>query len=416
MTKRTTKQADAAAEATATETTATEATTTGTEIATLPPAERAAIVLDATKAEEQLRAMVTETADITEVKDKDSRTLVHNAAMKLKNARVAIEKTGKAARDDANAFSKAVIAEENRLKAIITTEEDRLFKLRDDYDQQIEAEKQERENREKARVAAITSRITAIKALPLDSANDTAEQLQQTLQELTGFEIGDDFAEFKAEAEAAKAGAVTALQVLHQAAANREAETARLKAEADRLAAERAELEQMRAQLQAQLAAQQPAPTAEPEAVEQAQQAEEPAGEDNAQEETQPEPFETQHDMFAQASDEPAEAEQMDANAFVMELAKHTAMQFEAMAEKVGIVAAAVRVDELRKGFNDFALQLRNVATNLDAGHFDDALLNADWSAMGNADKAIALASHAGVALIFGNEAMGASVLREAAE
>ena len=380
---------------------------TVTDIATLPPAERAAIVLDATKAEEQLRAMLADTADITEVKDKDSRTLVHNAAMKLKNARVAIEKTGKTARDDANAFSKAVIAEEKRLTAIISDEEDRLFKLRDDYDQQVEAEKQERENREKARVAAITSRITAIKALPMDSANDTAEQLQQTLQELIGFEIGDDFAEFKAEAEAAKAGAVTAMQVLHQAAANREAETARLKAEADRLAAERAELEQLRAQLQAQQAAKQPEPVAEPVAEQDTQ--DEP--------EAQAEP-EAQVDLFPSAAEMDAYPPETidDAQRIVIELAKHTAMQFVAMAEKVEVVAVAVGVDDLRKGFNDFALQLRNVAANLEAGHFDDALLNADWYAMGNADKAIALASHAGVALIFGDQAMGASVLREAAE
>ena len=211
--------------------------TTSTDIATLPPEQRAAIVLESSKAEAQLMTLVQETADITEVKDKDSRTMAHNAAMRLKNARIAIEKTGKAARDDANAFSKAVIAEEKRLTAIITPEETRIFKLRDEYDQQVEAERQERERKERERVAAIRGQIDAIKSLPLDSANDTSEQLHGTIHDLMDLPIGDDFAEFKEEAEAAKWEAISALQQLWDAATEREAAAARLKAEEERLQA-----------------------------------------------------------------------------------------------------------------------------------------------------------------------------------
>lgn len=380
-------------------------------IVNLPPAERAMIALDSKTAESQLRAMLDESADITEVKDKDSRTMAHNAGMKLKGARVAIEKTGKAAREDANAFAKAVIDEEKRLKSIIADEEARLFALRDEYDRKIEAERQARERQERERVEAIRSKIDAIKALPLDSANDTSAQLQQTLQDLQAFEIDDSFAEFKDEAAQVAAASISALQVLWKTACDREAEAVRLQEERDRLAAERAEIERMRAEIAAQQAALQAAqsPAA---ATEEETQADMFGAQENAAEaeETAPAP------ILVADLDEEREATTMDANAFVMELAKHTAMQFEAMAEKVGIVATAVQVDELRKGFKDFAMQLRNIAGNLEAGHFDDALLNADWSAMGNADKAIALASHAGVALIFGDEAMGGSTLRQAAE
>lgn len=390
--------------------------TTGTEIATLPPAERAVIVLDSTKAEEQLRAMLTETADITEVNDKDSRTLVHNAAMKLKNARVAIEKTGKAARDDAQAFSKAVIAEEKRLKEIITSEEDRLFKLRDDYDKQVEAERLERERKERERVAAIRSQIDAIKALPMDSANDTSAQLHQTIHELTDFAIGDDFAEFKEEAEAAKWDAIGALQKLWEAAIEREAaaarlaeEEARLQAERDRLAAERAELEALRAQLAAQ---QQPAAQPEPVAEQVIEEAPaEPVQEPLPPADVQPELFgvdlsagpDESVQVDVQVSEEPAN--DTDANAFVRQLAAVTAKQFIALADKVEAV-----------GHLEFANTLRDDAAAIDAGVYDQALLAADWTAMANADKAMALASHAGVALVFGDEAMGGAVLLQAAE
>lgn len=381
--------------------------TTGTEIATLPPAERAVIVLDSTKAEEQLRAMLTETADITEVKDRDSRTLVHNAAMKLKNARVAIEKTGKTARDDANAFSKAVIAEEKRLTAIITSEEDRLFKLRDEYDKQVEAERLERERKERERVDGIKARIEAIKALPLDSANDTSEQLHATIHDLTDMPIGDDFAEFKEEAEAAKWDAISALQQLWNAATEREAaaarlaeQEARLKAEREKLDAERAEFEAWKAQ---QAAQQQPEPVAEVQA--------DPVQEELPPADVQPELFgvdlsagpDESVQVDVQVAEEPAN--DTDANAFVRQLAAVTAKQFIALADKVEAV-----------GHLEFANTLRDDAAAIDAGVYDQALLAADWTAMANADKAMALASHAGVALVFGDEAMGGAVLLQAAE
>lgn len=410
--------------------------TTGTEIATLPPAERAVIVLDSHKAEEQLRAMLTETADITEVKDKDSRTMAHNAAMKLKNARVAIEKTGKTARDDANAFSKAVIAEEKRLTAIITPEEDRLLALRNEYDRKVEEERQERERKERERVAAIRERIDAIKALPLDSANDTSEQLHATIHELMDLPIGDDFAEFKEEAEAAKWDAISALQQLWDAAtereaaaarlaeenarlqaererieAERQAEEARIQAERDKLAAERAELEALRAQLAAQ---QQPAPAAEPEAEPVVEQVIEEAPAEPVQEQppsdVQPELFgETEQvaepvaELTAQVEEEPAN--DTDAKAFSRELAKVLAMQFVALADKVDAV-----------GYPDFAATLRNDAASIDAGIYDQAIMTANWTAMADADKAMALASHAGVALVYGDQEMGGAVLLQAAE
>ena len=214
-----------------------------TALVNMSPEQRAAIVLDSGKAEAQLRDMLVKSADIVDIKDKDGRTMAHNAAMQLKVARVSIEKTGKAAREDAQAFSKAVIAEEKRLTAIILPEEDRLLGLRNEYDRKIEAEKQERERKERERVAAIQGRINAIKHLPIDSANDTADQLQQTIDDLSGLIVGDDFAEFKDEAMDAKLAAINSLTLMVGAAKASEAEAARLQAERKRLDEMRAEEE-----------------------------------------------------------------------------------------------------------------------------------------------------------------------------
>lgn len=452
-----------------------------TDIAALPPAERAAIVLDSSKAETQLREMLTKTADIADVSDKDSRTLVHNAAMNLKNARVAIEKTGKTARDDANAFSKAVIAEEKRLIAIISPEEDRLLGLRNEYDRKVEEERQERERKERERVASIRQRIEGIKALPLESANDPSQQLHQTIHDLTDFAIDDGFAEFQEEAAAAKWDAIEALKKLWDAAKAREAEAARLLAERERLEAERqaeaarqqAEREQMEAQRQAEearlqaerdkLAAERKAEEdrlqaerekleaerAEFEAWKAQQAAQQQAAAKPVVEEVQAEaePAESEQrcqycdgtgdvhtptgewrgicdceagkELAAQTPADPqpellpepvaeqddSRADEDEAKQFARELAKVLAMQFNALADKVEAV-----------GHPDFAATLRDDAAAIDSGLYDQNILSANWTDMADADKAMALASHAGVALVYGDEAMGGAVLLQAAE
>ncbi|MFX8160626.1 hypothetical protein ABTL01_19900, partial [Acinetobacter baumannii] len=75
--------------------------------------------------------------------------------MTLANARIAISKAGKEARDDATKFSKAVIEEEKRLIAIIEPEEDRLRGLRDAWDAEREREKLANAEAEKRRIATL---------------------------------------------------------------------------------------------------------------------------------------------------------------------------------------------------------------------------------------------------------------------
>lgn len=114
--------------------------TTKLESTALTVVERAALALGTTKLEGDLRTLATKHADIKVIKDKAGREQCHSAMMDLQNTRTAITKTGKTARDDANAFAKAVISEEGRLIAIIEPEEKRLRSLRDGWDDAREAE------------------------------------------------------------------------------------------------------------------------------------------------------------------------------------------------------------------------------------------------------------------------------------
>lgn len=209
------------------------------DIATLPPADRAVIVLNSSKTEIQLRELVTEASTITAVTDPAGRELAHRTGMRLKTARTSIEKIGKAAREDAQAFSKAVIAEEKRLIAITAQEEERVLSLRDAYDAKVQAEKAAKEAAERARVDGIQHKINLIRQIPVQMAGEPAAEIDAELSVLRDFVPGEEFGEFVEQAAEAAASAIEALVSLHARAVAQEAEAARL-------AAERAELERLR--------------------------------------------------------------------------------------------------------------------------------------------------------------------------
>lgn len=112
-----------------------------TETTAVTVIERAAVALGSSKAETELTALAAKSKDITAITNNAGREECHAAAMTAKQARIAIEKTAKAAREDATAFSRAVIAEGSRLVALIEPEESRLIALRDEWDEKIAAEK-----------------------------------------------------------------------------------------------------------------------------------------------------------------------------------------------------------------------------------------------------------------------------------
>lgn len=220
---------------------------------TLP--QRAAVALGSSKTETELRALVKKSADIVEVNNMAGRDQAHRICMELRTTRVLIEKTAKTAREDATAFSKAVIVEEKRLVDIITPEEDRVLALRDGWDTKVETERQEKIAAEVARVAKIASAIEGIRERETDVIRicKTVAHTQDEIDHLEKLPITEaTFQERFAEAVALKATVLESMRtVLAGRVAAEAAEVARIaeaQAEKERIEAERAELAKLRAE------------------------------------------------------------------------------------------------------------------------------------------------------------------------
>lgn len=208
--------------------------------------ERAALALGTSERETKLRELVANFTTITEIKNAAARDQCHGALMTLRTTRTDITKAGKAARDDANAFSKAVIAEEKRLVAIIEPEEARLQTLRDVWDEAREAEKRAAAEAEARRIAAIRSSINEIAAHAMAAVNKSPAEIDALIKRLEDQPISvEQFADLTGEAEAMRGATLDKLAQMFAAAREQEAEAARL-------AAERADLERQRVELEAQ--------------------------------------------------------------------------------------------------------------------------------------------------------------------
>src|SRR5574337_712578 len=231
----------------------------------LTVAERAAIAIGAPAYEIALVDLVKESASLVQIKDKSGYQQAHSARMRLKGTRVEIQKRAKDAREDAQAFSKAVIAEEKRLVALVCPEEDRLQGLQDVWDAAREAEKQARIQAEAERVAKHRANIDAIRDTALHAATMGTDGIQGLIVEIEQHDVSEAvFEEFATGARVVRDDTLTALRQLHTAALAREAEAARLRAEReelarlraerDRLAAERVERERVEAAERARVA------------------------------------------------------------------------------------------------------------------------------------------------------------------
>lgn len=230
--------------------------------------ERAALALGADEGEKQLIALAQKYTDITDIKNPAGRTQCHAAAMELSSARINVDKTGKAAREDANAFQKAVIAEVARRVAIIKPEEDRLLSIRDTWDEAAAAEKAAIAAAAKARIDYIRKRIGEIQAVPSESVGRSAANLAATIELTEALEITLEFyGEFSGEAELAKIAAVAKLGEMLSAQMAHEAEAKRLQQEREQLARERIEAEERERVAAAARAKQEAADRAERERV-----------------------------------------------------------------------------------------------------------------------------------------------------
>ena len=99
---------------------------------------------------------------ISDAYDKNGFKSVQSARLKLKSARVSIEKFGKKLRESSNAFNKAVIARENELVKIIEPTEERLQKMEDEYYAEQERIKIEEERKESERIQKRIERLNSV--------------------------------------------------------------------------------------------------------------------------------------------------------------------------------------------------------------------------------------------------------------
>lgn len=349
----------------------TEAVETQANIATLPPEERAMVVLQSRKATAELTALANEATSIVAVIDPAGREQAHRLGMRLKKARTAIEKIGKEAREDAQAFSKAVIAEEKRLKAIIEPEETRVLGLRDGYDEKVRLEEQAKAAAEAKRVADIREKIDAIRSLPMTLTGAPSADLAAEVEALSGFQPNPDvFAEFTAECVDVVREAHASLKELLARVKRQEETAALLAAERERLAeerrqveeqlaAERKQIEEQRARMQAEL----DALRAERDALKAATEPEpEPQPEPQPEPDPEPEPeavIGKSPEPIAEPDAPPPPTDDWQVRRFCLA----TAGQFEALARKV-----------LLCGYAPYAQDLQQIADSLRKGVLDESI------------------------------------------
>lgn len=213
--------------------------------------QRAAVALGSSELEQNLKTLAKKHADIVTVTDGTGRDQVHSAAMTLKSNRVTIQKTAKAAREDATAFQKAVIAEESRLVEIIEPEEKRLLELRDGYDAKVQAEREAKIAAERARIEGIKSAINDIRNIPLTMTGKSSIEISQCIFSLAGNRDYSSMEEFSEEANLVRLQVLEQLAQAETAARTVEIEADARRQDAARIAAEREELENLRKEQEA---------------------------------------------------------------------------------------------------------------------------------------------------------------------
>lgn len=214
------------------------------ETVQLPVAQRAKNALKVTpEYEKQLVALGAKHKGITAITNEAGLKDCHSARMELKNARLAIEKVGKAAREDAQAFAKAVIAEEKRLVGMVAPEEERLQTLQTGYERQQEALRAAAAKAEQERVAGIQKRIADLERIPVLLVGRPASTLAAALETLRQENPEEWAQEFLPLATMTHRDVLADLEKMHAAAESAEAavkrqveESARIEAEIKRIA------------------------------------------------------------------------------------------------------------------------------------------------------------------------------------
>lgn len=225
----------------------------------LPVEVRADTALSAPAAKAELSALAAQYQHLASISisDRTTRDQVHGAAMTLKRARTAVERRAKEVRDDSTKFSKAVIATEKSLIAIVEPLEATLISLRDAWDQAEKARKEEEARIEAARKKAIADRIADIKSYrELAQQSRTSAMVQTLIDKLRalweGYDVKAVFEEFADDAGVAYRVTLQHMEATLKQKRDAEAEAERQRQERERLAEERRQQEAEAARLAAE--------------------------------------------------------------------------------------------------------------------------------------------------------------------
>ena len=199
--------------------------------------QRAAVALNSEKARAELTAIAATLKGMMAPTNREGRDDCHSAVMQSVAARGAIAKAGKAAREDAVKYQKAIIAEEGSLIGVVKPDEDRVRAFRDAWDEKEKAEKAAKAEAERLRVLEITQRIALMKLAASNAAHFSvsSEGAAGILSAVEEIEIDSSFAEFFGEAKETHAAAVADIRATVEA--KRAAEEAAAKAQNERILA-----------------------------------------------------------------------------------------------------------------------------------------------------------------------------------
>lgn len=214
----------------------------GTDLVELTPVQRAEQALAFQTTRDQLKVLAAKSTSLVKVDTPDNLAAAKAAKATLVSTRTRIEKTGKAARDDANKFGKAVIAKERELIGLISPEEQRLGTLIDAEQRRIdEAEKAAREA-EQRRAEQIRQTFERVRSLPALAANLDVAGIEQLIAEAE--KLRDDPSHLPEDLQAAARYEGNVAAAACKAARDRRVQADADAAELEQLRRERAEREQ----------------------------------------------------------------------------------------------------------------------------------------------------------------------------
>jgi hypothetical protein len=225
-----------------------------TDSTELTPIDRARTALSFSTTADRLKELAAKSTSITEVTNKAGRDQAHRAAMDLRDARLAIQRTGKDAREDARKYADAVVAAEKELVALVEPEEERLKALRDAWAEARAAERAEEERKERERIQVMIDAIAAINATPNRLFGASVDELTAAIDTLAARDMSDFDDVYLPNAQKAQADTIATLKDAREKrqalddeaaaiAAAHEQQRIEREAEEARLAAERAKLE-----------------------------------------------------------------------------------------------------------------------------------------------------------------------------